>query len=130
MLRPLSFLYFKGGDIPFIYFLYKTTTKLKRHSNRIDTMDAMEYERDLQECVSIYVEEVDTSNETQRIKTSFFLKEAMNKWLKQHEKVCHLLILKLKELEEEEHPPEMIKEAEELFRFEKEEKEKRLSEWS
>jgi len=93
-------------------------------------MDAMEYERDLQECVSIYVEEVDTSNETQRIKTSFFLKEAMNKWLKQHEKVCHLLILKLKELEEEEHPPEMIKEAEELFRFEKEEKEKRLAEWS
>jgi len=61
---------------------------------------AMEYERDLQEYMSILIEQLETADEGERIQLKISLKVAMNKWITQHEEVCHLLILKLKELEE------------------------------
>lgn len=60
----------------------------------------MEYERDLQEYMSILIEQLDTADEVERIQLKIALKVAMNKWITQHEEVCHLLILKIKELEE------------------------------
>jgi hypothetical protein len=63
---------------------------------------AMKYERDLQEYMSILIEQLETAEEAERITLKIALKIAMDKWITQHEKVCHLLILKLKELEE--HP--------------------------
>ena len=62
----------------------------------------MKYERDLQEYMSILIEQLDTAEEAERITLKIALKVAMNKWITQHEEVCHLLILKLKKLEE--HP--------------------------
>ena len=61
---------------------------------------AMEYERDLQEYMSILLDQLETADESERIGLKIALKVAMNKWISQHEEVCHLLILKLKELEE------------------------------
>jgi len=61
---------------------------------------AMEYERDLQEYMSILVEQLETADESERAYLKIALKVAMNKWITQHEEVCHLLILTLKELEE------------------------------
>ena len=60
----------------------------------------MEYERDLQEYMGILLEQLETADESERITLKIALKVAMNKWISQHEEVCHLLILKLKELEE------------------------------
>ena len=61
---------------------------------------AMEYERDLQEYMSILIEQLETADESKKTYLKIALKVAMNKWITQHEEVCHLLILKLKELEE------------------------------
>lgn len=61
---------------------------------------AMKYERDLQEYMSILIEQLETDDETERAYLKIALKVAMNKWIAQHEEVCHLLLLKLKELEE------------------------------
>ena len=61
---------------------------------------AMEYERDLQEYMSILIEQLETADEVERIQLKLALKVAMNKWVTQQEEVCHLLILKLKELDE------------------------------
>jgi hypothetical protein len=61
---------------------------------------AMEYERDLQEYMSILIEQLETADEGERVQLKIALKVAMNKWITQHEEVCHLLILTLKELEE------------------------------
>jgi hypothetical protein len=50
--------------------------------------------------MSILIEQLDSANEAERVQLKLALKVAMNKWITQHEEVCHLLILKLKELEE------------------------------
>ena len=92
-------------------------------------MDAMEYERDLQECVSIHLEEMNTSDTIKRIKAQYAFKESIHKWYAQHEKVCTMLLFKLKEIEEEDHSPEIIEKAKEQYRFEVEEREKRMAEW-
>jgi hypothetical protein len=60
----------------------------------------MEYERDLQEYMSILIEQLETAEEAERAYLKIALKVAMNKWITQHEEVCHLLILTLKDLEE------------------------------
>ena len=60
----------------------------------------MEYERDLQECLCVLLEQIDKANEQQRIQLKIELKCVMNRWITQHETVCHLLILKLKDLEQ------------------------------
>lgn len=61
---------------------------------------AMEYERALQEYMSILIEQLETADEVERTHLKLALKVAMNKWVTQHEEVCYLLILKLKELDE------------------------------
>jgi len=62
---------------------------------------AIEYERDLQEYMCILLEELEVAEEQQKPSLKLSLKVAMNKWITQHEEVCHLLILKLKDLEQD-----------------------------
>jgi hypothetical protein len=61
---------------------------------------AIEYERDLQEYMCILLEELEVAEEDQKPSLKIALKVAMNKWITQHEEVCHLLILKLKDIEQ------------------------------
>jgi len=60
----------------------------------------MEYERDLQESLCVLLEQIDEADEQRRIQLKIDLKALMNRWITQHETVCHLLILKLMELEQ------------------------------